>query len=604
MMFDLLQGVDPAASYETDQARLRAKVNERIGISAPVQPTRAGWRRPWLVAVAAFGVVLLALVPALLKSEPPSIFAPSLSAVGNLPGVDNVVPLASGGVQTTAVDGDTLWAMTALAHTLQRVSASSGLVEETYSIDAYVEGVTIGGGYVWLSSYDNGGEVLRFDPGLGEVDRIIPIGGEPWYGSAWFANTLWVGTQQDQTVRISTDGEFIGTLDGQLKGSGLGYHWIADPQTGVISSLGDDGVVGETSIPTESPIRSVTEAGGYLWLLDGDIPNGANVTRFDPGTGELLSVPLTFGLLGMTGFDGQLWVTSNRDHMLMRVDPATGDVTRFPLPGKPGGVFDADGSLWVTLYHPGALVRLDTEAPLLESPAPIVNTLVDGHRFICTGAGESGSPTIILQPMSWIDYGSWSVIQAELSNRGLAVCASGYTEEGVSPERQAADLEDSLADLGISGPLVLVANGDGVHATRLFADGRSDIAGAVLVDPMPVGFKSFFDEQLGTTEGHPPWLDLDQGVSDSLGDFGGARLVVIEHDPLRVFQSKQFIDYAGQATAARIDDYWRRGLDFYAGLSTNSTRVVAGGTGLSNILWDRSDLVVQQVLDVAGTGGG
>ena len=84
-----------------------------------------------------------------------------------------------------AVDGNTIWVMTALANELQRISAITGQVEETYTIDAYVEGVVVGGGYLWLRSYDNGGEVLRFDPNSGEVDLRIAVG-PPGLGAAWF----------------------------------------------------------------------------------------------------------------------------------------------------------------------------------------------------------------------------------------------------------------------------------------------------------------------------------------------------------------------------------------------------------------------------------
>ena len=53
----------------------------------------------------------------------------------------------------------------------------------------------------------------------------------------------------------------------------------------------------------------------------------------------------------------------------------------------------------------------------------------------------------------------------------------------------------------------------------LFADGRDDFAGIVLVDPMPVGFQDFYDDLLPDLGGHPPWLDLDAAVADFLGAY-------------------------------------------------------------------------------------
>ena len=103
---------------------------------------------------------------------------------------------------------------------------------------------------------------------------------------------------------------------------------------------------------------------------------------------------------------------------------------------------------------------------LIES-APIVADDWDRfpHRLLCTGNEQAGGPTVILEPFDWIDYGSWSVVQAQLSNQGYRVCANGYVEGESTPAQRAADLSEALTEAGISGPFVLVANGDGVHAS-------------------------------------------------------------------------------------------------------------------------------------------
>jgi sugar lactone lactonase YvrE len=506
-----------------------------------------------------------------------------------------------------AVDGDVIWVMTALRSQLQRISIAAGEVEMTYTIDAYVEGVVVGGGYLWLLSYDHGGEVLRFDPTSGIVDLTIPLGGSPG-GARWFGDSLWVSNEQGRLHQFSMEGEILFTGSGEIKGEGLGYLWVNDPETGLISGLSEDGTRGEIEIPTVTGadtmsgggVRTVTEAGGDLWLMDGDYPWGTNLSRFDPDTGEFGSFGgLTFGLLDMTEFEGSLWVTSHTDHLLIRVDPESGEVRRFPMPGKAGGVVEADGSLWVTLYHPGALVRLDPNADLIQSAEIVADDWNRfPHRLLCTGTAEAGGPTVILEPHDWIEYGSWSVIQAQLSNQGYVVCANGYLEGEATPEQRVADLSEALKEAGISGPYVLVAAGDGVHSTRLFADGNSDIAGVVLVDPVPVGFQDLMDSLFAPDSRTPTWLDLDQAVSDSLDDFGDHPLVVVEGDPEAVFLSQNFINGQGRERAETLNSAWAAGLAFYAGLSTESTSVVADGTGLHMVVWDQPDLVVERVLDV------
>jgi hypothetical protein len=616
-MIELLERADPANGVEPDALRLRAKVDVRIGLFPRLMPAPKRAGRPWLVAVASVAVVAVIALPVLLRQESPSVFDPRLDGIAELPGVDAVVPLASSGIQTLAVDGDTIWVMTGLANQLQRISADSGEVEASFAIDRYVEGTVVGSGYVWLMSYDNGGELLRFDPVAGAVDKVIPIGGLPG-GGAWLGDNLWINNDQGELYRVSADGEIEEAGTGEIKGEGLGYLWVNDPETGLISSLAEDGTRGEIVVPTESGlvtadgwgVRSVTEAGGRLWLMDGAYPWGTNLSTFDPNTGELSSFGgLTFGLHAMTTFDGSLWVSSHTDHLVFRVDPVTGDMSSYPMPGKAGGLVEADGSLWVVLNHPGVLVRLDPSAGLIEQAEVTYDDWNRfPHRFLCTGSGEAGAPTIILEPADWIDYGSWSVIQAQLSTDGHMVCANGFVEGEATPTERAADLDEALTSSGIQGLYVIVASGDGVHSTRLFASGRDDIAGVVMVDPMPVGFAAHLDSSLAEAGleagGHPQWLDLDPTVSASLDGFGDLPLTVIGQDPSSVYLNPRFAAYAGAATAQSINDYWQDGLEFYAGLSTNTHTVVAEGTGMEYVLWDRPDLVVHEVLELVRRASG
>ena len=51
------------------------------------------------------------------------------------------------------------------------------------------------------------------------------------------------------------------------------------------------------------------------------------------------------------------------------------------------------------------------------------------------------------------------------------------SEIRLHPEEPAADLATAFGTAGLDGPYLLVANGDGVHSTRLFADSGVDVAG-------------------------------------------------------------------------------------------------------------------------------
>jgi hypothetical protein len=258
--------------------------------------------------------------------------------------------------------------------------------------------------------------------------------------------------------------------------------------------------------------------------------------------------------------------------------------------------------LWVDLFHPGVVVEVDTTVGLIEAGGTLIDQVDNGHRLLCTGPATHEGPTIVLEPPQWIGPGSWSGIQAGLSNEGSQVCAHGYLggePADQTPSDRATDLASALDGAGISGPLLLVTAGDGVHATRLFAEGRDDVVGILMVDPVPVGWDEFLTSVVvaagGDPDGAPDGADLDPAVSAGLDDLDATPLVVIGQDPRAVFLSESFVEAYGDG-AATASQYWQDGLAFYAGLSTDSRTVVADGTGLHMIVWDRSDLVVDEVM--------
>lgn len=614
----LLEQADPAKTVEVDRERLRALVDDRLGLEPIARPRPGPSVRPWVAVGVAFVIVMAIAVPALLNRN-----GPSEMATGNrftwLPGVSADVTLASGGVQTMAIEGDDIWVVTALQHLLQRVSLASNEIEETFDIDGYVEGVIAGDGYLWLLSYDNGGEVLRFDPSHGSTDLRIPLGGSPGFAH-WHGGRLFVGNDQGMTLEISAAGEVLSRRPWILRGEGLGLLWVLDPSDGSIRSLSADGTLGTYVIPASTPefgdlgeVRRVREAGGYLWLIFGEA--GESVGRFDPTTGELQPLHVGRWLHGSTEHDGALWMTSYTDHLLFRVDPQSGDVQRYALPGRPGGVESVDGELAVLLYQPGSLLWIDPAEDLLAMGPEVAAFTSDvaaggSHTLVCTLSGADAQtlervqvqgdfsglePTVVLEGPSWLGGGTWSVVQAQIEGR--VVCASGHVGEGGTPEQRATDLERALTSAGVPGPYELVAAGDGVHTVRLFAEGRDDVRGMVLVEPIPIGFQDFYDEVLGEEFGHPGWLDLERAVSASLADLGEMPLVIVSHEPDAVFLADRFVDSAGEERARSVSEYWEDGLDFYATLAPGSRRVSVPDAGFEGVIWFRPEIVVDAIVE-------
>ena len=590
----MLRRIDPAFGVQIDPESLRARVDERLGFTGTVLPPTLQPRRPWLAAAAAFAIVLAIFIPVILNRRGNTTTNFTIDqALYGLPGVEAVVhESGGGGVRTIAVDGETMWVTSALARQLVRIDVPTNLVEETYAIDAYVEGVVVGGGYLWLLSYDNGGEVLRFDPEAGVVDRAISLGAPPG-GVKWYADRLWASNQDGQLLQISVDGEILSTDSGELKGLAFGALWVIDPETRVMRDYTADGP-GDVAIPTEGiSIREVIDGGGYLWLLEDDLSAIGSVHRYEPDGTDPLSVRVGFGAHDMVEFGNSIWVSALWDETITRLDSTTGEVlTVTPLPGRTGAMASAGGSLWVSLYQPGLLVRLDPTAELIELGGVVVDEVVDGYRFFCTGSGDG--PTILLDPEWWIGPGSWSVIQAELSSHAL-VCSHGSVDDRDS-EAKVANLRRALDEFGIAGPYLLVAHGTGVASTRLFAEESTDVAGVVLVDPVAVGFAELLESLLPETAS--PTFGLDDL---DLGDLGDIPLMVIGHDLTVSFLDEAFDENTGAApgSGARLGGAWREGLSYYEGLSTSARSITVSGSSHS-LLWDRPDTIVAAVLDLIG----
>ncbi|HKY49204.1 MAG TPA: hypothetical protein VJQ79_14610, partial [Acidimicrobiia bacterium] len=154
-----------------------------------------------------------------------------------------------------------------------------------------------------------------------------------------------------------------------------------------------------------------------------------------------------------------------------------------------------------------------------------------------------------------------------------------------------------LEEFNVDGPYLLVAHGTGVVSTRLLAAEAVEVAGAVLVEPVPPGFFELMQSVL--PQGGPVTFELDDPAP--LGDFGNVPLVVIGDDQSATFLNDSFDDNTGAdpGTGARLAQAWADGLAYYAGLSSASQLITISGSN-HMVIWDRPDVVVETVLEVLG----
>jgi pimeloyl-ACP methyl ester carboxylesterase len=135
--------------------------------------------------------------------------------------------------------------------------------------------------------------------------------------------------------------------------------------------------------------------------------------------------------------------------------------------------------------------RAQSASPFAPYETPQQRVSVGAGRSINVVCMGEGSPTVILSAGAdgWsID---WIRVQYAIA-RNTKVCAwdragHGFSSGSAEPQdivHTEADMERAMAEVGLTGPLVMVAHSLGAFETLVFADRHPDrVAGMVLVDP-------------------------------------------------------------------------------------------------------------------------
>ena len=106
---------------------------------------------------------------------------------------------------------------------------------------------------------------------------------------------------------------------------------------------------------------------GALWTANkgcddpsNPCPGNGSVSRIDPATGAVKTIPLGKEPRYVTTGASSVWATSFFSDTLSRIDPVTGNVAQVVAgPKGPGGVAEAFGSVWVAGYENGEVWRYD-----------------------------------------------------------------------------------------------------------------------------------------------------------------------------------------------------------------------------------------------------
>jgi hypothetical protein len=301
-----------------------------------------------------------------------------------------------------ALAGGTQVAVAAVAGKVWVTTGASGVVEldaRTARVERRVRTrypfpieIGAGGGYIWVSSVENGfvaGALTRIPSEPGRATQPLVLPARPVLALAVGSGTTWALVGPWAALRLAAVDQATGrTTSTPIRDVG----WIAADATG-----GTPGLFGVTSkgaaVRLDTHGRPIWKAAtaaiesppavglGGVWAA-----SRTTLYRLSPATGrELAAIPVASASAELALGGGRVWMVAlgrvngaNRS-TLLEIDPRTARVVhRTALPGPVGGLAYGDGALWlgrsapttgVLEIDPGTLHRhvfaadLDTARP-------------------------------------------------------------------------------------------------------------------------------------------------------------------------------------------------------------------------------------------------
>jgi YVTN family beta-propeller protein len=326
-----------------------------VGALAPKRSPGQIKRRRRLLAVAGalLAATAIAAVVAFATRETPITVPPN--SVGIIdPSTNKVVGYVSVGNEpdSVAAGEGAMWVANLGDRTLSRVNPTQRTLDRTISLNATPTGVAVGAGAVFVA-HGLLGTLSRIEPATNEVSETI----------------------QTPAVRALFGKGAVAV--------GAGSVW----------AVYSDATVARID-PTSMQVLSTTFAGNSpsavafdhdnmsLWVVNGEASSVARFNTPTYGPGHVISVGRHPS--GVAVGAGAVWVTGTAQRAVSRIDPSTESVSSIPVGRAPVGIAYGAGAVWVANSDDGTVSRIDP------STNKVVATIRVGNRplGIAVGAGE------------------------------------------------------------------------------------------------------------------------------------------------------------------------------------------------------------------------
>jgi streptogramin lyase len=226
--------------------------------------------------------------------------------------------------------------------------------------------IAVGAGAVWVTTQS--GAVARINPATNRVARLIPVEDAACVavgsGGVWVTSpSRSVVTRLDPLTNETVSEIFVPSPSGIA--TGFGAVWVASPESadgsgGSVSRIDrrTNEVVDEIALPG---VPEFVAAGGRgVWVTSDD----GTVLRVDPETDQVIEPATQLSAGGRTTLTvggGSVWAAPigalGGDADVSRIDPGSGEIEGDPIPigDSPLGMDFGAGALWVTNYDTGTL---------------------------------------------------------------------------------------------------------------------------------------------------------------------------------------------------------------------------------------------------------
>ena len=356
-------GIEPGPELrELEAAVLRH--DPSLGAPRSAQPRAKASRARFAVA-GALGLAALVLIAVAVgtrlrsSGEPPPVVVPD-SLLELDPRTNEVVKVTrvGRGPDRLAVGGDAVWVVNRRDRTLSRVQASGEV--DTIGGVVNVDHVVVDGDDVWLSSFDKS-SVARIDARSAELVETIGIpsrhaeGMTVGGGYLWITNPATVRAKGTETVsRFDLRSREVVSTHAVGKTPifttfGFGSVWVSNYDDDTVSVISPGSTSAETIRVEDGPLGIATGFGS-VWVV---CYWRQQLLRIDPSSRRVVArIEIGRGPLSVAAGSGGVWVTNRDSRTVSRIDPLSNRVVAeiaIPSPASPQGVVTGGDTVWVSV---------------------------------------------------------------------------------------------------------------------------------------------------------------------------------------------------------------------------------------------------------------